>query len=143
MLQPPAPPLPLQVSNEIQEKEVVAEQTQKEIDDARTGYKPCGSYNAILFFCIRDMAGIDPMYQYSLAWFISLFVRSIQASAKSEDLADRLKNINDHFTYSLYQNICRWGEEKLSLLSCVTALIIINVKPLTPKSMSPTNNEHH
>ena len=52
------------ISNEIQDKEVIAERTQSEIDAARTGYKPGGAYNAILFFCIRDMAGIDPMYQY-------------------------------------------------------------------------------
>jgi dynein heavy chain len=45
------------VSNDIQMKEVVAEETQAEIDEARTGYKPGGAYNAILFFCIRDMAG--------------------------------------------------------------------------------------
>ena len=45
------------VSNDIQDKEKVAEKTQQEIDEARVGYKPCGAYNAILFFCIRDMAG--------------------------------------------------------------------------------------
>ena len=48
----------------------------------REGYKPCGAYNSVLFFCIRDMANIDPMYQYSLSWFIGLFVRSIHASDK-------------------------------------------------------------
>lgn len=58
------------VSNDIQEKQAVADQTQTQIDEARTGYAPAGAYNATLFFCIRDMAGIDPMYQYSLAWFI-------------------------------------------------------------------------
>lgn len=43
------------VSNDITEKEVVATQTQKEIDDARVGYKPCGAFNAVLFFTIRDL----------------------------------------------------------------------------------------
>lgn len=58
--------------------QVVAEETQKEIDEARTHYAPCGAFNAVLFFCIRDLASVDPMYQYSLSWFIKLFVRSIQ-----------------------------------------------------------------
>lgn len=55
----PYHPCPQQqlVSNDIQDKEKVAEKTQQEIDEARVGYKPCGAYNAILFFCIRDMAG--------------------------------------------------------------------------------------
>jgi dynein heavy chain len=74
------------VSNEIQEKEVVAEQTRCEIEAARVGYRPCGAYNAVLFFCVRDMAGIDPMYQSSLGWFIGLFVRAIQNSTKTDDL---------------------------------------------------------
>jgi dynein heavy chain len=43
------------VSNDISEKEVIAEGTQRQIAEARVGYKPCGAYNAVLFFCIRDM----------------------------------------------------------------------------------------
>lgn len=79
--------MPLQiVSNEIQEKELAAEDTRREIDTARVGYRPCGAYNSVLFFCVRDMAGIDPMYQYSLNWFINLFVRAIQNSEKTDDL---------------------------------------------------------
>jgi hypothetical protein len=66
------------VSNEIQEKQVIADDTQAEIDAARAGYAACGAYNSVLFFCIRDLASVDPMYQYSLSWFIKLFVRSIE-----------------------------------------------------------------
>ncbi|GMH41768.1 hypothetical protein BSKO_09678 [Bryopsis sp. KO-2023] len=86
-----------QVRKQIKEKEAVAEQTQQEIAEAPTGHKPCGVYNAVLFLCIRDVAA-----EYSLAWFIGLFVRSIRGSEKSKDLL----NINDHFTYFFYTSIC-------------------------------------
>jgi dynein heavy chain len=38
---------------------------------------------------VADMAGVDPMYQYSLAFFAALFVRVIEKSAKSDDLNTR------------------------------------------------------
>ena len=41
---------------------------------------------AILFFCIADLANIDPMYQYSLPFFINLFKAAISKSQKSDDI---------------------------------------------------------
>jgi dynein heavy chain, axonemal len=35
-------------------------------------------HTSILYFCISDMGNIDPMYQYSLSWFVGLFVRAIK-----------------------------------------------------------------
>eukprot|EP00798_Chlamydomonas_sp_ICE-L_P012762 gene12762-16013_t len=68
------------LGNDIAEKQKAAEVTELEIDNARVGYKPCGDYTSILFFCISDLANIDPMYQYSLPWFSNLFVASVHAS---------------------------------------------------------------
>lgn len=65
------------VANEVEEKQAVADETRREIDEARTAYARAGAANAVLFFAVRDMATVDPMYQYSLAWFIKLFIRSI------------------------------------------------------------------
>ena len=55
----------------------VAEETEKKIDETRQGYRPIAKHSSILFFSIADLPNIDPMYQYSLTWFINLYVMSI------------------------------------------------------------------
>lgn len=56
----------------------VAEETEKKIDESRQGYRPIAKHSSVLFFSIADLANIDPMYQYSLTWFINLYILSIQ-----------------------------------------------------------------
>lgn len=40
--------------------------TEEQIDKAREGYRPVAFRASLLFFCIVDLNGIDPMYEYSL-----------------------------------------------------------------------------
>ncbi|KAI9104654.1 dynein heavy chain and region D6 of dynein motor-domain-containing protein [Phlyctochytrium arcticum] len=114
-----------ETSEEIQRKVAAAEQTEKDIDTTRNKYTPVAIRTRILFFCITELANIDPMYQYSLNWFMNLFVSAITHSEKSDDIDQRVVNINEFFTFSLFSNVCRSLFERHKLL--FSFLLIIRI----------------
>lgn len=58
----------------------------------------------MLFFVLNDMGRIDPMYQFSLDAYISLFILSIDKSHRSNKLEDRIEYLNDYHTYAVYRS---------------------------------------
>jgi len=94
-------------SNEVQSQLAVSEQTEKKIDAAREGYRPCANRASILYFLLSDLARVDPMYQFSLDAYVGLFNLSLDKSTKSDDLQERIKSLNDYHTYFVYRSTCR------------------------------------
>ncbi|KAG0617480.1 hypothetical protein M758_5G192300 [Ceratodon purpureus] len=113
-------------SDDIKIKVAEAEKTELSIDQTREVYRPVAKRASLLFFCISDLATVDPMYQYSLPWYIHLFVKAMETAIPSNDVDTRIININEHFTYSLYINVCRSLFEKhklmFSLMLCIKIL---------------------
>ncbi|WIA13292.1 hypothetical protein OEZ85_006876 [Tetradesmus obliquus] len=111
---------------EVNESLRVAEETARQIEAASAQYRPCSVRAAILYFVLNDLAGIDPMYQFSLDAYNGLFLISIANSPKSDVLADRIKSLNDYHTYAVYKYAARGLFERhkllLSLQMCVRIL---------------------
>ena len=59
------------ISEEIEAKQKIAEETQKEIEFTRQGYLPVAKHSTILFFCISDLANIDPVSSRDFSGFSS------------------------------------------------------------------------
>ena len=100
----------------IGERVAEAEITEAEINDTRSRYLPVATRGSIIYFVIADLAGIDPMYQYSLEYYSTLFGRCINEAEKNANLTIRLENIISFATLTIFQNICRGLFERDKLL---------------------------
>jgi len=91
----------------IGERMTEAERTTKDIQQARELYRPVATRGSLLYSAIADLAGIDPMYQYSLQAFTRLYNMRIERSEASDDLDTRLSILNTDLTWSFFVNVCR------------------------------------
>jgi len=94
-------------SKQITQRLKEAETTNAKITKLRNQYRPVATRGSLIYFVIADMANIDPMYQYSLEYFLKLFDISLRNSEKNEDIEIRLRNVERYLTEFSYANICR------------------------------------
>ena len=118
----------IEVTNQLQ----ISEQTEKKIDAAREGYRPCAYRASILYFLLADLARVDPMYQFSLDAYVSLFTISLDKSARSDDLQERIKSLNEYHTFFVYRSTCRalFEMHKLLFAFQICAKILLGAKKM-------------
>uniref|UniRef100_A0A8C2TLH0 Dynein axonemal heavy chain 1 n=1 Tax=Coturnix japonica TaxID=93934 RepID=A0A8C2TLH0_COTJA len=117
-------------AGEIQTKVKAAEQTEVDINTTRLQYAPVAVRAQILYFCVSDLSSVDPMYQYSLEWFLNIFLMGISNSEKA-GVCQKWSLPIPLFTPSLIPSLClhagllnlhasgpgRWADEWRYLLS--------------------------
>jgi dynein heavy chain len=81
------------------------ESVKKTIEGVRLHFKPVAYRVARFFFCLESMSNVDPMYQYSLKWYQTIFERGLQR-AEPGNKFERIDAIVKTFTELLYKNVC-------------------------------------
>ena len=126
-------------SSAIKSRMAEAEVTSNEINSTREGYRCVAIRGSLIYFVIANLALIDPMYQYSLQYYQSLFNMRLEQSEPSDELAKRLDILMKDITTSMYVAICRGLFEKDKLVySFMMAVSILRqtgaISPLEWKS---------
>ena len=71
-------------ASEIQEKQIIAKETEMVISTARKAYIPVAVRGALAYFLIDQLWVLDHMYRFSMANFVSIFKKGMDA-ADNED----------------------------------------------------------
>nr|XP_040021026.1 dynein heavy chain 11, axonemal isoform X2 [Gasterosteus aculeatus aculeatus] len=111
----------------IQCKVVEARKNETEINEARELYRPAAERASLLFFIINDLSKINPMYQFSLKTFNSVFNKAMERAEWDEDVRTRVHTLTEAITYSvfLYSNQGLFERDKLTFLSHTALQILL------------------
>ncbi|XP_071881804.1 dynein axonemal heavy chain 17 [Anas platyrhynchos] len=119
---------------EIEEKVKEAKVTEGEINIARENYRPAAERASLLYFILSDLNKINPIYQFSLKAFNVVFEKAIQRTAPAEDVKQRVINLTDEITYSVFMYTARglFERDKLIFLAQVAFQILTIKKEVSP-----------
>nr|XP_039332256.1 dynein heavy chain 17, axonemal [Saimiri boliviensis boliviensis] len=121
-------------ATEIEEKVVEAKITEVKINEARENYRPAAERASLLYFILNDLNKINPIYQFSLKAFNVVFEKAIQKTSPASEVKQRVTNLTDEITYSVYMYTARglFERDKLIFLAQVAFQVLSMKKELNP-----------
>ncbi|ELW52442.1 Dynein heavy chain 9, axonemal [Tupaia chinensis] len=113
-----------QTAAEVEEKVQEAKVTEVKINEAR---EHGGAGASLLYFIMNDLSKIHLMYQFSLKAFSIVFQKAVARAAPAESVKERVANLIDSITFSVYQYTTRglFECDKLTYLAQLTFQILL------------------
>ncbi|KAF1374278.1 hypothetical protein PFLUV_G00248290 [Perca fluviatilis] len=122
---------------EIEEKVKEAKVTEAKINEAREHYRPAAARASLLYFIMNDLNKIHPMYQFSLKAFSVVFQKAVLKAEPDEALKQRVSNLIDSITSSVFQYTTRglFECDKLTYIAQLAFQILLMNKEIDPAEL--------
>ncbi|XP_068440329.1 cytoplasmic dynein 2 heavy chain 1 isoform X1 [Clinocottus analis] len=91
----------------IQTSLLESHQLQASLDQERDAYLPLAESASKMYFVITDLSKINNMYRFSLASFLRLFQRALQAKKEVENTEARIAALEASLKNMVYEYVCR------------------------------------
>ncbi|EAY20056.1 Dynein heavy chain family protein [Trichomonas vaginalis G3] len=92
-------------SQNIEQQIAASEKTEKQIAQFREKFSPVAARAALLYFCASDFSVVDPMYQFSLKWFVNLFKNAIVNAEHPTDPTALISSFHISIARAFYQSV--------------------------------------
>ncbi|ETE67846.1 Dynein heavy chain 9, axonemal, partial [Ophiophagus hannah] len=127
-----------QTAAEIEDKVQESKITETKINEAREHYRPAAARASLLYFIMNDLNTINPMYQFSLKAFNVVFQKAVSRAPPDEILKERVKNLIDSITFSVFQYTTRglFECDKLTYTAQVTFQILLKNKEISAMELN-------
>jgi dynein heavy chain len=109
-----------------------AKTTEEQINKARENYRPAAARASLLYFILNDLYKINPLYQFSLKAFKVVFHKAIERAEKSDDVKERVKNLIESITFSVFLYTTRglFEVDKLTFTAQVAFQVLLMKKEI-------------
>ncbi|XP_077869744.1 dynein beta chain, ciliary-like [Saccoglossus kowalevskii] len=119
---------------EIEIKVEEAKGTELKINEARELYRPAAARASLIYFILNDLNKINPIYQFSLKAFSVVFAKAIERAEPAEEVKERVNNLIDSISYSVFMYTSRglFEADKLIFTTQLALQILLVKKEINP-----------
>ena len=140
-------------SANIEQQMAASKKTEEMIAEFKENYSVVAERAALLYFCVSDFSVIDPMYQFSLKWFVSLFRNAIVNAEHPDEHDRKVEAFHSAIAKTFYQAVSYslFSRHKLLFSTLMVFRIMMSerkiaggelaflLSPILGRSPNPTN----
>ncbi|OHT04040.1 Dynein heavy chain family protein [Tritrichomonas foetus] len=93
------------MSASIEQQMAASKNTEKLINQFKQKFSLISDRAALLYFCASDFSVIDPMYQFSLKWFVNIFKQALAEAEHPQDQSLLIQSLNGSIASKFFQNV--------------------------------------